>query len=103
MLLEIFGERGAGTGLMRIGLLVVIPFGILADAKGRRFVIALNLFGQVLGGWWIIAVCSFILSKNGRDRVANCSKATFHSSRSKQFGQLELSALSAVGILSYQL
>jgi hypothetical protein len=39
------------------GLVLVIPYGILADIKGGRFVAALNLIGYALSSVWILCIC----------------------------------------------
>ncbi|KAL7275200.1 hypothetical protein RUND412_001879 [Rhizina undulata] len=40
-------------------LLVAVPYGILADRKGRRLVMFLTLTGQILAEVWILIVCNF--------------------------------------------
>lgn len=40
-------------------LLVVLPFGALADRKGRRLVIALSLISLVLAEAWVVVVCEY--------------------------------------------
>lgn len=39
------------------GLLVAIPYGALADTRGRRFVLVLGYFGLALDLLWQVVVC----------------------------------------------
>lgn len=39
--------------------MLAIPYGILADRRGRRLVVALGVTGQVLGDTWIFVVLTF--------------------------------------------
>jgi len=39
------------------GLVLVIPYGMLSEKKGGRYVAALNLLGYALSSVWIIVVC----------------------------------------------
>jgi MFS family permease len=39
-----------------LGLLFAIPYGILADIRGRRLVIALSLTGAILSNSWVFLV-----------------------------------------------
>ncbi|KAL3421705.1 MFS multidrug transporter [Phlyctema vagabunda] len=41
------------------GLILAIPFGALADKKGRNFVLMLGIVGQILSEVWILGVCYF--------------------------------------------
>jgi hypothetical protein len=43
--------------IVHAGLVLVIPYGILSEKIGGRFVAALNLFGYALSSVWIIIVC----------------------------------------------
>lgn len=36
-----------------------IPYGIVADNYGRRLVLFLGLFGNLLGSCWTVIVCKF--------------------------------------------
>ena len=43
--------------IVHAGLVLVIPYGMLSEKIGGRFVAALNLFGYALSSVWIIVVC----------------------------------------------
>ena len=43
------------------GLLLSIPYGVLADKYGRRFVTILSLIGVTLAAFWLMLVCKFSL------------------------------------------
>lgn len=43
------------------GLLLAVPYGILAESRGKRFVAALGLTGQMLGDTWILVICKLSL------------------------------------------
>ena len=43
-----------------MGILVAVPFGIMADSKGRRLVIAICAIGFTLSDAWVIFVCEYL-------------------------------------------
>ena len=56
-LIELRGWLSLTRGVSQ--LLVVLPFRVLADHKGRRIVIALSLISLVLSGVWVVIVCEY--------------------------------------------
>lgn len=56
-LVELRGWLSLARGIAQ--LLVVLPFGVLADRKGRRIVIALSLISLVFSEVWVVIVCKY--------------------------------------------
>lgn len=45
------------------GLFLAMPYGVLADRFGRRFVLLLSMFGLAIASAWAVFVCKFPFSK----------------------------------------
>jgi hypothetical protein len=48
--------------IVHAGFVLVIPYGILSEKRGGRFVAALNLLGYALSSVWILVVCKSIIT-----------------------------------------
>jgi hypothetical protein len=68
------------------GILVALPFGILADIKGRRPVAALSSISITLSKSWIILACKFAtaLKLNNTGHLVMFIQATFTMSLSQK-------------------
>jgi MFS family permease len=51
----LFGFQAFFDGLP--GLILAMPYGVLADQIGRKRILVLSMLGQVLGGCWILFIC----------------------------------------------
>jgi hypothetical protein len=51
----LFGFQAFFDGIP--GLLLAMPYGVLADQIGRKRILALSMLGQVLGGCWALFIC----------------------------------------------
>lgn len=40
-----------------LGLLLALPYGVLANTKGRKLVAALSLTGQIIEDLWTLTIC----------------------------------------------
>ena len=50
-----------------LGLLLAIPFGILADKLGRRVMLIASLLGLALSSGWVLFVCMSKLSAHPQE------------------------------------
>lgn len=46
------------TGTIIVGVILAIPFGVLADRFGRRFILVLTILGLTLSSAWVLFVCT---------------------------------------------
>ena len=44
-----------------VGVLVALPYGTMADTKGRRLGAALSMIGMTLSESWVILVCEYCI------------------------------------------
>jgi hypothetical protein len=51
----LFGFQAFFDGLP--GLILAMPYGVLADQIGRKRILVLSMLGQVLGGCWVLFIC----------------------------------------------